>query len=173
MPLIAVQTSGDATDKKPNPNEENLSNISLFLELLGTSSINFDYRTSKDISFRLGIGIGELPMHLLGGDVLKSKIAFATINRFVGKKDHLLEAAAGVAFGSISIDYYELAISKSGAKLSYTRVFPSPYALISIAYRYQRTGGGLLYRFGISSFIFFDKKIGSIWIPGVALGYTF
>jgi hypothetical protein len=151
----------------------NLSRVSFYIELIGTSSFNLEYRFKQPYSIRIGMGGGEISKHVLGGEILKYQLGIVSINRLFGKYDHLLELGGGLALGWVKTEYYSGGFLSGPSEIEKIDNYPPPFALISAGYRFQNLTGGFLFRLGTSVIAYYDKRIMSIWLPAISVGYTF
>jgi len=145
--------------------------LTLFFELFGNGavySVNADYRLTEASSLRLGFGTANYS-EFFGG---QSKITTVPLlaNYLRGHGNHWLEVGGGVTWGHLK---------KTGAGGDVLEDYDFFSLTGSIAYRYQRPGGGYFFKAGLTPFYSFaaeDKAYpeeGFLPWMGVAWGYSF
>ena len=138
-------------------------------------SFNYDRMVTDKISVRAGFGsftFGSDISSDMGGEV-ESKIAIKmfpiTVNYLLGKNNHKIEVGAGMTLFSVEgeFDLAGLSMSSEGSLFIPAGV---------LAYRYQRSNGGLFFRIGVAP-LFIGEEVSPetpfAAMPGVSIGYTF
>jgi len=147
----------------------NFSRNAIYVEGLGQGvmwSINYEYRTIREVSLRAGFTLESVPPPIRSFSDNSTFTGFPLlVNFIVGGKVHHLEAGIGAVVGINSTHWR----SDLGSEYysSHERVF---VGTATLAYRVQSDKGGLLMRMAFTPFFTFKEFVPFV---GISLGYAF
>jgi hypothetical protein len=155
----------------PAQSENTSANNAIYLELLGNGgllSLNYDLKLRDRASFRVGFGAWTAEDLWSNGETTVRSVP-VMLNHLRGSSNHRLETGAGLLLGQKTFEN-AFGDSETTSFISLTGTF---------GYRYQPTGGGVVFRAGLTPFFGFggeesaypDK--GLLLSIGLSLGFAF
>jgi hypothetical protein len=143
---------------------QNYSRNSVYVELGGNGllySVNYDRRFTDHFGGRAGFMIFGGESDELTDDQVSIAILPVMANYLVGLGSHRLELGVGLLFGVAGADTENFGTASTAGIGGVTTTF---------GYRYQPTGGGFLFRAGLTPF--YSDGRPQLW-GGVSVGYSF
>jgi len=146
----------------------NFNRNAIYVELLGPGiaySINYDYRITKQIGFRVGFSSWSTSTSLFSSSGKTSFIEFPLlINYLVGNSTNHLELGLGMVVGSISDK------DKFFGRSDYSSKYHLGIGTATIGYRMEPKNGGFMFRIAFTPFFTFKDA----WpFGGISFGYAF
>ncbi|HEX8696164.1 MAG TPA: hypothetical protein VF746_27350 [Longimicrobium sp.] len=161
LPLAARPAAAQEEVQPP------LARNAVYVELLGSGllySINYDRLITPSVAGRVGFMFVRAEDD--SGDSGTIAIAPITASKLWGNGSSHFETGVGLAVATADFDFGELDDFDEDADLSSTTV----YGTGVLGYRYQRPGGGFLFRVGLTPI--FTTNDFAPWF-GLSFGYAF